>query len=72
MSSRRVIRMLQKYIQKSIDICGRANISRNSLFNHLFIDLGPFENSAAAIRGLWQPSHYLTAMLSSLVSTPTS
>ena len=59
LSSRRVIRMQQKYIQKLIDIRGRANISRNSLFNHLLIDLEPFENSAAALRGSWQPSHYL-------------
>ena len=50
--------MQQKYIQKLIDICGRANISRNIPFNHLFIVLEPFENSAAALRGLWQPSHY--------------
>ena len=50
--------MQQKYIQKLIDIRGRANISRNSLFNHLFIDLEPFGNSAAALRGSWQPSHY--------------
>ena len=58
LSSRRVIRMQQKYIQKLIDICGRANISRNILFNHLFIVLEPFENSAAALKGSWQPSHY--------------
>ena len=59
LSSRRVIRMQQKYTQKLIDIRGRANISRNIPFNHLFIVLEPFENSAAALRGLWQPSHYL-------------
>ena len=50
--------MQQKYIQKLIDIRGRANLSRNSLFKHIFIDLEPFENSAAALRGLWQRSHY--------------
>ena len=32
-------RMPQKHIQKLVDICGRANLSRNSLFGHLFIDL---------------------------------
>ena len=58
LSSRRVIRMQQKYIQKLIDIRGRANISRNIPFNHLFIVLEPFENSAAALKGSWQPSHY--------------
>ena len=47
-----------KYIQKLIDIRGRANLSRNSLFNHLFIDLELFENSAAALRGSWQRSHF--------------
>ena len=47
-----------KYIQKLIDIRGRANLSRNSLFKHIFIDLEPFENSAAALRGSWQRSHY--------------
>ena len=55
---RKVTRMQRKYIQKLIDICGRANLSRNRLFNHIFIDLEPFENSAAALRGLWQRSHY--------------
>ena len=59
LSSRRVIRMQQKCIQKLIDICGRANISRNILVNNLFIVLEPFENSAAALRGAWQPAHYL-------------
>ena len=58
LSSRKVTRMQRKYIQKLIDICGRANLSRNRLFNHIFIDLEPFENSAAALRGLWQRSHY--------------
>ena len=54
--------MQRKYIQKLIDIRGRANLSKNSLFKHLFIDLETFENSAAALRGSWQRSHYLWIM----------
>ena len=44
---------------ESIDIiCGRTNLSRNSLFRNFFIDLKDVENSASAPEGLWQPSHY--------------
>ena len=50
--------MQRKYIQKLIDLRGRANLSRNSLFNHLFVVLEPFENFAAVLRGSWQRSHY--------------
>ena len=32
-------RVPQKHIQKLVNICGRANLSRNSLFGHIFIDL---------------------------------
>ena len=32
-------RMPQKHIQKLVNICGRASLSRNSLFGHIFIDI---------------------------------
>ena len=32
-------RVPQKHIQKLVNICGRANLSRNSLFGHIFIEL---------------------------------
>ena len=57
LSSWKLNRILQKHIQKLVYICGRANLSRNSLFGYVFIDLKSFENSASFSEGLRQPSH---------------
>ena len=59
LSSWKLNRILQKHIQKLVYICGRANLSSNSLFGFVFIDLRTFENSASLSEGLRQPSHYL-------------
>ena len=58
LSSWKLNRILQKHIQKLVYICGRANLSSNSLFGFVFIDLRTFENSASLSEGLRQPSHY--------------
>ena len=58
LSSWKLNRILQKHIQKLVYICGRANLSSNSLFGFVFIDLRTFENSASLAEGLRQPSHY--------------
>ena len=39
LTSYKLKRMPHKHIQKLVNICGRANLSRNSLFGHIFIDL---------------------------------
>ena len=57
-SSWKLNRIPQKCIQKLVDVCGRASLSRNSLFGYVFIDLKPVENSASLSEGLRQPSHY--------------
>ena len=59
LSSLKLNRIPQKHIQTLVYICGRANLSRNSLFDYVFIDLRTFENSASLSEGLRQPSHYL-------------
>ena len=58
LSSKKLNKIPQKHIQKLVYICGRANLSRNSLFGYVFIDLRTFENSASLSEGLRQPSHY--------------
>ena len=50
-SSLKLNRILQKHIQKLVYICGRANLSRNSLFGYVFIDFMSFENSASLLEG---------------------
>ena len=58
LSSLKLNRIPQKHIQTLVYICGRANLSRSSLFGYVFIDLRTFENSASLSEGLRQPSHY--------------
>ena len=36
-----------KEIRSKLNICGRANISRKSLFSYVFTDLNSVENSAS-------------------------
>ena len=57
-SSWKLIRIPQKHTQELVNICGRANSSRASLLDYLFIELQPFKNSASPSEGLRQPSHY--------------
>ena len=58
LSSLNLNRILRTHIQKLVYMCERANLSRNSLFVYVFIDLRTFENSASLSEGLRQPSHY--------------
>ena len=58
LSSWKLNRIAQKPVQKLVYICGRANLSRNGLFGHVFIDFKSVENSAPLSEGSRQPSHY--------------
>ena len=51
LSSWKLNRIPQKLFQKLVYICGRANLSRNGLFGHVFIDLKSVENSAPLSEG---------------------